>query len=92
MKLFKPKPKLPLEEAINLLHQAVEIAYTYKRDKRYKPTEADLALFEQLREALWQNHATAEYISRCMEQRFRGEPEGAKKFTDPEVFDYHYPK
>ncbi len=88
---FRKKQKQPLEEAVSLINQAIEIAYTYKRDKTYQPTEEDLVLFEQLGEALWSNHATAQYIARCMGQRFRGEPEGARKFTDPEVFDYHYP-
>ena len=89
--LFKRKQKLPLEEASALVQQAIEIAYTYLRDKSYQPTEANLALFEQLSQALWENHTTAQYIARCMGQRSRGEPEGAKKFTDPKVFDYHYP-
>ncbi len=88
---FKKRPKPPLARAISLVHEAVEIAYQYKRDKRYQPTDDDLRMFEGLYEALSHNMATAGYISRCMDQRARGEPEGAKKFTDPEVFDYHYP-
>ena len=91
MLFFKRNPPPPLEKAIGLIHEAIEIAYTYKRDKHFRPREADIALFEQLREALWANHATADYIARCMKQRIEGEPEGAKKFTDSEVFDYHYP-
>lgn len=89
--LFKRKQKQPLEQAIALIHEAVEIAYNYKRDRHFKPNESDILLFEQLREAVWANHATADYIARCMRQRMNGEPEGAKKFTDSEVFDYHYP-
>ena len=88
---FKKKPKPPLEEAISLVHQAVEIAWCYKRDKRYNPSEADLASFDRLAQTLWESHTTAQYIARCMGQRAAGEPEGAKKFTDPKVFDYHYP-
>ena len=91
MLFFKRNPPPPLEKAIALIHEAIEIAYTYKRDKRFKPCESDTLLFEQLRDALWANHATADYIARCMRQRMDGEPEGAKKWHDKEVFDYHYP-
>ena len=91
MKLLKRKPPPPLKEAIGLIHEAVEIAYKYQRNKQYMPTEEEIALFEQLRETLWANHATVEYIARCMNQRMNGEPEGAKKWHNKEVFDYHYP-
>ena len=91
MRLFKPKQKPPLEGAIRMVGDTVEVAYKYLRDRKHMPTEEELKLLDQLVEALWQNHATAQYIARNMHQRFRGEPEGAKKFTDPEVFDYHYP-
>lgn len=90
--LFRKKPKAPLEVAITLIHDAIEIAYTYKRDTRYMPSAEDLRLFKTLRETVWENHATARYIERTMEQRSRHEPEGARKFTDPAVADYHYPK
>jgi hypothetical protein len=91
MRFFKSKQKVPIERALELVAEAVEIAFTYKRDKRYQPTEADLQLFEKLREAVFGMHATLDYICRRLEQRHHGEPEGAKKFTDPKVFDYHYP-
>ena len=91
MRLFKPKTKPPLEGAIRMVGDAVEVAYKYLRDRKHMPTEEELKLLDRLVEALWQNHATAQYIARNMHQRFRGEPEGAKKFTDPEAFDYHYP-
>lgn len=81
-----------MEQAISLVHQAVEIAYRYKRDKFYMPSEGDIKLFESLSKALWESHCTAQYIERCMIQRMRGELEGAKKFTDPEVAAYHYPQ
>lgn len=89
---FRKRPKPPLEQAIALVHEAVEIAFKHKRDKSYMPSEGDIKLFESLSEALWENHCTAQYIERCMIQRMRGEPEGSKKFTDPEVAAYHYPQ
>ncbi len=88
---FKPKPKPEMKKAIELVGEAIEIAYKHLRDKKYQPTESDLKLFERLGEELWHKHCTAKYIARNMGQRFRGEPEGAKKFTDKEVFDWHYP-
>lgn len=71
---------------------AVEIAYQYLRDRKHRPTEDELRLLDELAEVLWQNHATAQYIARNMHQRAKGQPEGAKKFTDPNAFEYHYPE
>ncbi len=76
MRLFKPEPKPPLEEAIRMAGDAVEVAYAYLRDRKRMPTEEELARLDQLVEALWQNHATAQSIARKMHRRFRGEPEG----------------
>lgn len=91
MRLFKPKPKPPLEGAIRMVGDAVEVAYKYLRDHKHMPTEEELKLLDGLVAVLWSTHATAQYVARNMHQRFRGEPEGAKKFTDPAVADYHYP-
>lgn len=91
MRLFKRKPKPPLADAIHMVGDAVEVAYKYLRDRKHMPSEEELHLLDRLAEALWANHATAQYIARNMRQRAHGEPEGAKKFTDPTVFDYHYP-
>lgn len=92
MKLFKRKPKPPLEDAICMVGDAVEVAYKYLRDHKHMPTEEELRLLDGLVAALWSNHSTAQYIVRNMRQRANGEPEGAKKFTDPKVFDWHYPE
>ena len=91
MKLFKRKPKPPLEGAIQMISDATEVAYKYLRDRSHMPTEEELRLLNQLAKTLWANHATAQYISRNMHQRSRGEPEGAKKLNDPAVADYHFP-
>lgn len=87
----KQKQKQPLIEAMALIDQATEIAYTYLRDTHYQPAATDLALFHMLSEHMWSNHATLEHITHCMDMRFHGQPEGAKKFTDAQVFDYHHP-
>ena len=70
---------------------AIEVAYRCKRDKGYMPSEAELKQFDRLAQHLWETHTTAQYIARFLYLRANGEPEGAKKFTDAEVFDYHYP-
>ena len=91
MPLFKRKPRRPLDEVFRHIGEAVEILHAYKRSKTYMPSEGDLALFDEAQDEIWQAHATAEYIARCMHQRCCGEPEGANKFTDMDVFDYRYP-
>ncbi len=90
--LFKRKPKPPIGRVVEMVGDAVEIAYGYLRDRKHIPTEAELQQLDQLAQILWESHCTAQYIARCMRQRSRGEPEGVKKFTDAEVFDYHYPR
>ena len=92
MQLFKRKPKQPLNDVFLHINAAVEILYTHKRDSRYQPTEHDVQTFARAQKALWEASCTAGYIERCLQQRLRGESEGAKKFTDPAVFDYHYPQ
>lgn len=86
MRLFKRKPKPPLADAIRMVGDAVEVAYAYVRDRHFLPTEEELRLLDAFAEALWQNHATVQYIARTMHQRAKGE---ARKFTDPEMFDCH---
>lgn len=89
--LFRRKPRPPIGKAAQMVGEAVEVAFRHKRDKAYMPTEEELRQFDRLAQYLWESHCTAQYISRCLHQRVNGEPEGAKKFTDAEVFDYHYP-
>ena len=89
--LFKRKPKPPIGRVVQKVGDAVEVAYSYLRDRGHMPSEAELRQIDQLAQMLWESHCTAQYISRNLHQRFRGEPEGAKKFTDSEVFNYHYP-
>ncbi len=91
MLFFRKKPKPPLEQAIAMSCDALEIAYKYNRDRKHIPTEEELKLLDQLRETFLRNYGAAAIIARHMHQRFNGEPEGLKKFTDPNVFDYHYP-
>ena len=91
LSFFKRKPLSPLKKALNHIRDAEEIITTHKRDKDYIPSQKDLVLLAQIGDAFYQGYAYASYVHRCLTQRKDGEPEGAKKFTDPEVFDYHYP-
>ena len=70
---FNRKPKSPLKEAIRMVHDAVEIAYTYLRDRKHMPNAEELILLDRLAETLWSNHATAQHIARKLRQRSRGE-------------------
>lgn len=92
MWLFKPKPKPPIQQASALLHDVTEIAYRYKRDKSHIPSEEEVAALWALHQQLWETRCTIEYIARNMEARRNGEPEGAAKFRDKEVMDWHYPE
>lgn len=91
LSFFKRKPPSQLIEALNHIKDAEEIITAHKRDKTYIPSQKDLALLARIEENLYHNYAYTSYVHRCLSQRKSGEPEGAKKFTDPEVFDYHYP-
>lgn len=90
--LFKRKPKPPISRVVQTVGDAVEAAYGHLRDRNSMPTEEELRQIDALAKMLWESYCTVQYISRNLHQRFRGEPEGAKKFTDAEVFEYHYPQ
>ncbi|MDG1287376.1 MAG: hypothetical protein P8P30_07390 [Rickettsiales bacterium] len=93
MKFFprrKPR-KRDLQGAISLIDCAMEIIWRYQRDKDYMPTQVDLRQFERVASLMQENTGAAHYIHRCLKQRAAGRPEGAKKFTDSDVMDWHYP-
>jgi hypothetical protein len=75
---FHKKEKPLLIQAIRMVYEAIAIAYSYKRDKNHMPTEDELKQLGQLEHALWECHATADYIRRIMMQRAAGEVEGAR--------------
>lgn len=66
---FTKKPMPPLEGAIHLVEQAVEIAYVYLRRRDYTPSDDELRCFEQLVQTLWQNYTTLHYIAQHMRER-----------------------
>ena len=87
----KPRQHTPLNEVLHHVAISSEIMMEYVRDKRFISTPAELEQFYEIEQAFWAHNATISYVVRCMRQRAAGKPEGAKKFTDPEVLDYHYP-
>ncbi len=84
--------KPPIEIADMMVRNSIIIAYGYLHNKRNIPSKEELAMFESFVEELDHSRATAAYILRCLHQRSRGEPEGSPKFTNPDSFDYHFPK
>jgi hypothetical protein len=81
--LFKRKPKPPLIEAVRLVDRAVLLIHGYWRDRRYRPSEADLRLFLDLEKRLFRSAATARRIALRMERRFHGEPEIDERKWNP---------
>lgn len=69
----KPEPKRTLKFAVHLTEQITDIAYSYKYDRSFTPTDADLRRFKELVEKLWEAHATVQYIAHYMHQRASGE-------------------
>ena len=76
---FKRKPKPPLDDAIRMAHDAIAIAFRYKRDKAYRLSAEERQQLDQLVKILHESHAAAQYINHCLQQRSRGEPEGGQK-------------
>lgn len=71
MKLFARKPKPPLEEAVRKAEEALEIAYTYLRDRRYVPSREDLYQVHMLAHTFWGHYTTAQYIARQLRERVK---------------------
>jgi hypothetical protein len=92
VQIFRRKPPLPFKEALQHIHKANDIIAAHVKDKRYMPSKKDLISLDEIIGVLHLSYASANYAHRCLEQRRDGEPEGAKKFNDPEVLDYHYPE
>lgn len=92
LNFLKPKPPSELKEALKHIHAANEIIMAHKRNKHYTPSDKDLSLITDIEHAFQHGVSSTGYVHRCLTQRKNGEPEGAKKFTDKEAFDWHYPK
>lgn len=88
---FKKKSKKPLQQALELIQQANQIVMAYKRDKTFMPTKSEMELIEQIQLYLQTSCGNVGYIERCMYQRLENKPEGAARFNDDEVMEYHYP-
>jgi hypothetical protein len=65
--------KVGMGYAVELVEEALNIAYNYRRDSQYVPSEEELAQFFRFAYTLESAHATAAYIARRMQQRHRRE-------------------
>jgi hypothetical protein len=66
MFLRKKKPKMPLQQAIELVNQAVTLAETYSRDNNHALSNNDIQELNTLLAALWSNHCTLEYVIKTL--------------------------
>lgn len=73
--IFRRKPKPPLVQAENLLREAVALIHSHWRDKDYRPSQTDLAIFRGFEELLFRSHAAVRRIAIRMERRFHNESE-----------------
>ncbi len=64
-------PSPPIEEALELLRQAMDIAFSYLEDPHYVPTEEELEQFRYMERSLLQHHAAAEALYRRLKERCR---------------------
>ena len=90
--LFKKKPLSPVGEISHRIDGLSDDLMKLKKEKAYRPSPDDLRELTFITEKLHHAYAVAGYVERCLHQRAQGEPESAKKFTDPDVFNYHYPQ
>ncbi len=62
-----------------------------KKNKQFQPIQDDLKDLQRVCEQLHHAYSVAGYVSVAMQKRYEGKPEGAARFNNAEVFDYHYP-
>ncbi len=59
----------PIEETLELMRQAMDIAFAYLEDPHYVPTQEELAQFRYVERSLMQHHAAAEALYRRLKER-----------------------
>jgi hypothetical protein len=66
-----------------MMNRAIEVAYRYVRDHNHVATKEELELLDKLAQTCFANYTTAQYISRKVRGRSRGDkpksPTGASK-------------
>ena len=85
--IFRKPPQHSLDTASEMAAHAIRIAYGFKHNKKYIPSESELEQFEQFERELWQHYCTARYILRCMYERNTGRPETPHEWHDNAVRD-----
>lgn len=72
---FRRMPLHSIDTAREMMHHAMHIAYGYKRNKKYMPTEEEVKKFELFEAELWRHYCTARYILHSMNRRICGKAE-----------------
>ncbi|MDX2074620.1 MAG: hypothetical protein SFX19_09710 [Alphaproteobacteria bacterium] len=72
---FRRPPLHSIDTSREMINHAMHIAYGYKHNKQYMPTEDEIEKFELFEKELWKHYCTARYILRSMNQRLYGKPE-----------------
>lgn len=85
--LKKPIPDITaLQKSIDKIADEL---LNLKRNKQYKPTEADLRKLKILNEKLYNAYTIAGYVERTLIHRAENKPEGAAKWNNSDVAAYY---
>lgn len=87
---FKRCAKTRLNELQQQIETINKQLLSYKQDSSYMPNTQDIEQFHYIISRLHENHATALYVLRCMKQRHEGKPEGAGKYHNSDIENYHF--
>jgi hypothetical protein len=82
--LFRQRRRLTLADAISMMNRAIEVAYRHLRDDNHFATREELELLDKLAKTCFANYTTAQYISRKVRERSRGDkPESPAGASEP---------
>ncbi len=87
---FKKKSTLPTE-IISSIDKLTTDLISLKKNKQFQPSQDDLKDLQRVCEQLHHAYGVAGYVSVAMQKRYEGKPEGAARFNNEEVFEYHFP-
>lgn len=79
-----------IRKAHALVNDALTIVELCKRDRRYTPSDVELALLDRFENDLWESYCAAQYLSQCLRRRAQSVPEVSNRWHQDETFDFHY--
>ena len=82
---FRRLPPHSIDVASKMASDAIRIAYGYKHNRKYIPTEVEIEKFEQFEKDLWQHYCAARFILRSLYLRSAGMPETEHDWHDQAV-------